>query len=571
MRRCAAAGVYSVKRVYFKRLFLAFLLAAILPICLCVIAISYGSFRMSRERYRDKARDMAAVSSENIREVLAEYEQIIDSLARDPALLSCLESGSRRELEDLVRPLQTGRDNRIKIRVVNLKNQSIYPDSRDAGFYDPAVFGGWGILQEMTGRPEAVAVFPSAVRTESGRTVCLNMGRAVKDVRGGILGFVVLDVYRNSIISALQPLEEEKASVTLVDETGCVIADTTGRFAEGKVGEPARTEKNSVMDVRDNPYGLRLYAYYNIAEFNENNQLMISISLLVLGCMAPLAFLLAAFFANRMYRPIETLVSSMNRVTSGQLDTKIEIREKDSDEMRLVSSVFNWMTSRIQTLIENAREESERKKNAELKALQAQISPHFLYNMLNEINALARLGRTEEVSGFVIHLGKLLRRSITFRDDFVKLSDDLVFVEDYIRLQQIRYDQLFDVDIQVDGEIMDCLIPNLIIQPLVENAIIHGFTAGKEGYLLNIRGYERDGDVCLEIYDNGIGVEKEYLKYINNVEKGVGIYGGLGVENVQKRLLLIYGMRYGIKMESEKGRYTKVIILLPKRREQGNG
>ena len=268
-----------------------------------------------------------------------------------------------------------------------------------------------------------------------------------------------------------------------------------------------------------------------------------------------------------MYRPIETLVSSMNRVTSGQLDTKIEIREKDSDEMRLVSSGFNWMTSRIQTLIENAREESERKKNAELKALQAQISPHFLYNMVNEINALARLGRTEEVSGFVIHLGKLLRRSITFRDDFVKLSDDLVFVEDYIRLQQIRYDQLFDVDIQVDSEIMDCLIPNLIIQPLVENAIIHGFTAGKEGYLLNIRGYERDGDVCLEIYDNGIGVEKEYLKYINNVEKGVGIYGGLGVENVQKRLLLIYGMRYGIKMESEKGRYTKVIILLPKRRE----
>ena len=296
--------------------------------------------------------------------------------------------------------------------------------------------------------------------------------------------------------------------------------------------------------------------------------LMIFISLLVLVCMAPLAFLLAAVFANRMYRPIDTLVSSMNLVTRGNLDTKIEIRAHDSDEMRLVSSVFNWMIARIQTLIENAREESERKKNAELKALQAQISPHFLYNMLNEINALARMGRTGEVSGFVIHLGKLLRRSITFKDDFVKLSDDLVFVEDYIRLQQIRYDQLFDVDIRVEEEIRDCLIPNLIIQPLVENAIIHGFTAGKEGYMLSLRGYRREEDVCIEIYDNGIGVDKEYLKYINNVEKGVGLYGGLGVENVQKRLLLIYGMRYGIKMESEKGRYTKVVILLPYRREQ---
>ena len=93
--------------------------------------------------------------------------------------------------------------------------------------------------------------------------------------------------------------------------------------------------------------------------------LMIFISLLVLVCMAPLAFLLAAVFANRMYRPIDTLVSSMNLVTRGNLDTKIEIRAHDSDEMRLVSSVFNWMIARIQTLIENAREESERKKNAE--------------------------------------------------------------------------------------------------------------------------------------------------------------------------------------------------------------
>lgn len=106
------------------------------------------------------------------------------------------------------------------------------------------------------------------------------------------------------------------------------------------------------------------------------------------------------------------------------------------------------------------------------------------------------MGRTGEVSGFVIHLGKLLRRSITFKDDFVKLSDDLVFVEDYIRLQQIRYDQLFDVDIQVEEEIRDCLIPNLIIQPLVENAIIHGFTAGKEGYMLSPAGIPQGRGQC---------------------------------------------------------------------------
>lgn len=556
-----------MKRIYFKRLFLAFLLATILPICLCTAAISYGSFRMSRERYQDKVGGMAAVSSGNVREILEEYEKILNSLSAEPALAGYLEEENQEGLGELVRPFQTGRDNRLRIRVIGLKNRYIYPDSRDAKLYDPAVFGGWGILHEMTAHPDMIAVTPNVTRAENGRKICLNMGRAVRGTDGEIAGYVVLDVYRNTILNAVKQLEE-KSSFTLADRNACVILDTTGRFTEGTVGAPGKAEKNSVTASRENGYGLRLYAFYNIEEFNENNRLMFLISLMVLGCMVPLAFLLAAVFANRMYRPIDTMVSSMNLVTSGNLDTKIEIRERDSDEMRLVSSVFNWMITRIQTLIENAREESERKKNAELKALQAQISPHFLYNMLNEINALARMGRTEEVSGFVIHLGKLLRRSITFKDDFVRLSDDLVFVEDYIRLQQIRYDQLFDVDIRVEEEIRNCLIPNLIIQPLVENAIIHGFTAGKEGYMLSLRGYRKEGDVCIEIYDNGIGVDKEYLKYINNVEKGMGIYGGLGVENVQKRLLLIYGMRYGIKMESEKGRYTKVIILLPYRREQ---
>ena len=163
---------------------------------------------------------------------------------------------------------------------------------------------------------------------------------------------------------------------------------------------------------------------------------------------------------------------------------------------------------------------------------------------------------------FIIYKIRYRHIPICF-DDFVILRDDMKFVEDYICLQQIRYDQMFSVNISMDEEILDCRIPNLIIQPLAENAIIHGFTAGRDDYTLSITG-KRDGEkLHIEIYDNGIGVEKEYLKYINNVEKGVGLYGGLGVENVQKRLVLIYGMQYGIKMESEKGRYTKVIITLP--------
>lgn len=557
-----------MKKNYFKRLFAAFLMATILPICFCVIFISYGSFRMSMERCRDKAGDLASAGTDNVRELLEESEVILNSLSGDQAFKEWMERGTAGELEDLIRPMQTGRDNRVRIRVIRLRDQLVWPDSRAAALYDPAVFNSWGILYAMRERPEEIAVFPNSTRAEDGRVICLNMGRAVQGADGETEGYIVLDLYRNTLLNAVKQLEGETSSITLTDANSCVLLDTTGRFTEGRTAKIEGGEGDYVSAARETLYGLSVSACCSIAELKENNRLLWIVSSCVFGGMVVLSFLLAAFFTNRMYRPIDTLVNSMKQVTEGDIDTRIRISRNDSDELRLVSTVFNWMLTRIQILIQDAREESERKKNAQLKALQAQISPHFLYNMLNEINALARMGRTAEVSGFVIHLGKLLRRSITFQDDFVKLADDLVFVDDYIRLQQIRYDQLFSVDIQVEQEVRDCLIPNLVIQPLVENAIIHGFTAGRRDYMLSLRGFRQGDEVCIEICDNGIGVEKEYLKYINNVEKGVGLYGGLGVENVQKRLLLIYGMQYGLKMESEKGRYTKVKILLPYRQEQ---
>lgn len=188
--------------------------------------------------------------------------------------------------------------------------------------------------------------------------------------------------------------------------------------------------------------------------------------------------------------------------------------------------------------------------------------------MLNEINALARMGRTGEVSGFVIHLGKPLRRSITFKDDFVKLSDDLVFVEDYIRLQQIRYDQLFDVDIRVEEEIKDCLIPNLIIQPLVENAIIHGVVDREDGYI-KLQAEEQEGDLLLSVYDNGCGIPPDVLARLNSKDQKIpGEH--LGLFNVSSIIRLHFGEKYGISAETTPGDGSCVRLLLPIQKKENN-
>lgn len=551
-----------MKRKYFQRLFIAFLFAAIVPICICVLAISYGNHKMIIDRYSKKAEEMADACSRNVDELIGEYNEVLESLSNNPELEGYL-NGQEIDPEQILNPMQTGRDGRIRLHIVNLETMEIYPEAKETSLYRPSLYYSWGILRRMNESPKELAIFPNCTDQGKGQSICLNLGRAVLAADGSVLGYVVIDLYRDNLLNAVGNTKGDDWAFTVLDEENRVILDTTGKCEEGKIVENSRMLEGFILEQQKSLWGLQLNAYYNIMDFYENSRMLLAVTGVVFFITLMVSFILASIFANRMYRPIDTLVRSMNDVIEGKLDIKIDIDGRDSDEMKMVSSVFNWMINRICVLIQDAKEEGERKKNAELKALQAQISPHFLYNMLNEIKALAKMGRTQEISEFVIHLGKLLRRSIAFQDGFVSLEEDLKFVDDYVRLQQIRYDQLFSVEISAEEDVLKCRIPNLIIQPLAENAIVHGFTEDKDQYTLRIRCYREENKLQIEIYDNGIGVEDTYLKYINNVEKGARIYSGLGVENVQKRLFLIYGMQYGLKMESKKGKYTRVMITLP--------
>ena len=551
-----------MKRKYFQRLFIAFLFAAIVPICICVLAISYGNHKMTIDRYSRKAEEMAEACSRNMDDLISEYSEVLESLSNNSDLKGYLK-GRKTDPEQILKPMQTGRDGRIRLHIINLETMEIYPEAKETSLYQPSLYYSWGIIEQMNSYPKELVIFPNCTDKGTGQSICLNLGRAVLSADGSVLGYVVIDLYRDNLLNAVRNTEDDDLVFTVLDAENRVILGTTGQFEEGKTIECSRTLEGFILEQKDSLWGLKLNAYYNIMDFYENSRMLLVVTAVAFIITLMVSFILASVFANRMYRPIDTLVRSMNDVIEGKLDIKIDINEHDSDEMKMVSSVFNWMINRICILIQDAKEESERKKNAELKALQAQISPHFLYNMLNEIKALAKMGRTQEIAEFVIHLGKMLRRSIAFQDGFVSLEEDLKFVDDYVRLQQIRYDQLFSAEISADTEVLKCRIPNLIIQPLAENAIIHGFTEDKDHYTLRVRCYREGDKLQIEIYDNGIGVEDAYLNYINNVEKGVRIYSGLGVENVQKRLVLIYGMQYGLKMESQKGKYTRVTITLP--------
>lgn len=521
-------------RKYFKRLLLSFLCISIIPLGICVFAILYANYTMSMENYTKKAEAVSQDFVIKLEEAVFEYTNITKSIAANSNLWAVLESDSMAEYQAEVLPLlqqmMTGRENRIQIHILDVDNKSFQGlEGNDSSLYDTEIYAEWGLLYELSLNKTGAVLYGNHFEDANGRPVRLNVGQAIRNQEGDLLGYVVIDVYRETLLSLLSFAEGEGTEILLLDHNGITVLDTSGQADEGRLApDGAGNGSNAVLSLLfkqermpriyapqySEALGFTLRTYLNIEEFYLGMDLLLQIAVFLFLITVLFCLLAASLLAKRLYEPVV--------------------------------------------------EETRRQKDAEIKALQAQISPHFLYNMLNEIKALAKLGRVEEIAGFVVHLGRLLRRSITFSEAFVKVRDEVEFIKDYLSLQQIRYERSFDIQLDICDEIMECRIPKLILQPLVENSIIHGFSDRNKKHVIRITGKRpKDDRLCFEIYDDGIGVDDQYISYINNVEKGSGIYGGLGVENVQKRLLLTYGMEYGLHIESEIGEYTLVRIILP--------
>ena len=285
---------------------------------------------------------------------------------------------------------------------------------------------------------------------------------------------------------------------------------------------------------------------------------------------AVILVIIALIFSNHISRaisrPIQKLRDSMVKVQEGDFSaTVMEVPEQN--EIGSLTQSFNVMIRRIEELMEQNRMEQEQKRKSEMKALQSQINPHFLYNTLDSIIWMAEGKKNEEVVLMTSSLAKFLRQSISNEDQQVSIGQEVEYARSYLTIQKMRYKNKLEYEIYLEASIKSCQIVKLVLQPIIENAIYHGIKY-KEGMgMVTVRGYEKDGCVVLEVADNGVGMDEETLKHIFERHKVNYRSNGVGVYNVQKRLKLYYGNDYGITYESEKGMGTKAVITIPKVQE----
>lgn len=277
-----------------------------------------------------------------------------------------------------------------------------------------------------------------------------------------------------------------------------------------------------------------------------------------------IGFYLTTFTASLLTKPIKKLVASMNRVKKGDFQETVQI--KYNDEIGELCADYNAMIAHINKLLNQVYALEIEERIAELKALEAQINPHFLYNTLDNIYWKAVAGDNKGVQEMVHALSKVFRLALNVGKEFSSISQEKEFIGYYIQLQEKRYRNKLQYSIDFSAEIMDHQIPKLILQPFVENAIVHGIETGDKKTTVSISGFMDDGRIHFIIKDDGTGMSQDVLDKLKDPqtdENATAARGGYGIKNVINRLLIYYGTDHVLTIQSELGSGTEINIILP--------
>lgn len=373
---------------------------------------------------------------------------------------------------------------------------------------------------------------------------------------------------RNDTIKEVMLLDQKNEVITTGDDRQGEVLTKTVKVMEGKFKDSGAGSQDVSIDEET------IY-FYSRAPFSRCALYLSVDRETVLGDLTELrlyyagilvislivASILASYLARLIYRPVQNLTSTVKHVSEGELSTRAQVISRD--EMGDLATEFNQMLNQIELLIKELIEKERLKKDAELEALQYQVTPHFMYNTLNSIKYAALIKGERELADLIESFVELLQASISKKGAFLTVSEEVHILQNYVRLQEFRSNTTIKTVYNIEPAASNCLIPRLILQPIVENAILHGIDIKKGNGLILISAVVSGERLEIEIKDNGRGMSKEQIRTLLNskVKKTKG-FTAVGIPNVRDRLELYYGEKSQLRYVSD-DRGTTVMIYLP--------
>lgn len=420
---------------------------------------------------------------------------------------------------------------------------------------------------------------------QSNRNEKIGMSRIIRSVTDGSrIGFIFVGINQETIRELyLKNLYDPNHGIVILDENGYPLLQAGKDFYRKNAPSPDLTAIKqlhaagstitrvngeemlvSYSEINENGWRI-LYAVPLALLTQELSSIKVFVAILILACLLlSLPFMMV--LTSILTAPIRTLLSSMKRFQSGNFDERVDIKYRD--EIGELSRGYNSMVANIKELVNDVYVLQLKEKEAELKALQSQINPHFLYNTLDTIFWEAEAAGQNKISEMIVNLSRLFRLSLNRGKSFTNVAKEKELLELYLSLQRMRFKDLLQYRIDIPDEIGGYVMLKVVLQPFVENALIHGIERKRGGGYVHVSGDLMGDSLRFVIEDNGVGMDEATIRRILEVEPESDVNtaqetGGYAIENVNARLKHYYKDNYQLNYESEPGQGTRVELVIP--------
>ena len=545
-----------IARSFRNRIFITVLLAALVPLLLCDLLMTRLMIGRSEQTLRREAQTESAALGGELDRMLTLCTETTRSLAESTVTRSALRRG--------------GDDSRTLYQLLYYSRQAL-------GAADLEVYDAEGRCLYTTAavapapRSTRWGVLPAA-RQSDGALCAENAGLTgactVTASGGKVLGYAVFRMDRACLDSFFAPLLGGADEAILVDPTWRMAYATQPLRAEETLAvlrTQLLTDHALTGGGEDNSYYVRRCAsgfsliLQQPRTFTAQAVRSIYFVAAVMGALCLVLCLVCAWWlSRRLSEPVDELDSAMRRVEGGDYD--VHIKSARQDEMGRLAASFDRMTDEYrQNLARSVRRERELNETR-LRMLQSQLNPHFLYNTLDCMKWLGVTNGAPQVATLAADLAALLRAGIS-GSEYITLEEELELIERYLDIQEVRFGDRFVCEIDVDEHFQHCIVPKLVLQPLVENAILHGVADSDEGFIKLWAEEDAEGALLLSVSDNGGGIPEDVLRRLNSHETIPD--GHLGLNNVDRIVRLSYGAAYGLRAHSIAGDGSCVQLRLP--------
>ena len=376
--------------------------------------------------------------------------------------------------------------------------------------------------------------------------------------------------------------QRAKVKLDLILRTMQSVKEYVDRMGDKIAHNSTATENEAVLEnirfataVMDEV--VQNYVLYEVHRTESQYQLMREgfvrwqiLSIILIFSAVGFSVVAAWSLSKSIYAPIKKLHDVTTTITKNDLQALMT--SDNVDEITELGLSFNIMIGKIKELLDSKIREQENLKKAELRALQAQINPHFLYNTLDTIIWMAESKKTDQVVEIVSALSNFFRISLSKGMDWITIGEEVERIRSYLTIQKMRYQDILDFKIEVDEDVRENTILKLILQPLVENALYHGIKNKRQGGMISVRAkWKGKDEILLEVEDDGIGFTPEKLAQLradlNDDSDDIKLENGFGIGNVNNRIRLYYGKSYGVSIHSEYNSGTRVTLVIPAKTE----